>query len=185
MLPPEAILTYIRLSCPPAQRTPSPNTCPAAITALPCSTMLDATGVSPCVVNTRLSVERFVNPLGVTNAPPVAEELSQPRPVPTGGFEHGQVTTPAIPGSHGLMKLVPRSRTNASHVPFRSLGIRLLAKLSYVMNRPSAEIDGTSLSPLPSMPFESTLILSVIRVSRSRRKMSSAQLLSFGTRSSA
>jgi hypothetical protein len=52
--------------------------------------MLKAEGFSRLVVNTRLSDERRVDPLAESTAPPVPEELSQPRAGPAGAFPHGQ-----------------------------------------------------------------------------------------------
>ena len=52
--------------------------------------MLNALGRSPLVVNTRESDDSRAVPCAASVAPPVADELSQPRPGPPGGFRHGQ-----------------------------------------------------------------------------------------------
>jgi hypothetical protein len=43
-------------------------------------------------------------PLAPSVAPPVEEELSQPRPRPDGGLPHGQAITLFAPGSQMLSK---------------------------------------------------------------------------------
>src|SRR6187399_2563612 len=97
--PATAVLRYIRLSTPAVQRTPWPNAKPAAESAFPCSTMLDAVGFSSAVVNTSASFASEASPLAAICAPPVPALLLQPRPGPPGGFEHGHEITPADPGS--------------------------------------------------------------------------------------
>src|SRR5215831_17726860 len=69
---------------------------------VPWSRMLVAVGFSPLVVKTRLSAPRYESPEAASDAPPVAAELSQPRPGPDGGFAHGQPITPERPGSQVL-----------------------------------------------------------------------------------
>src|SRR5580765_4421392 len=66
--------------------------------------MLAAVGRSPCVVNTSVSSASEALPAAASAAPPVADEFSQPRPGPAGGFEHGHTITPAEPGSQKLWK---------------------------------------------------------------------------------
>src|SRR5690348_12280934 len=99
MAPPEAVFTYKRLSEPPAQRTPWPNVTPEEISALPCSRMLVAVGFSSVVLNTTVSPPSEAVPVELNSAPPVAEELSQPRLPPEGGLAHGQASTPLEPGT--------------------------------------------------------------------------------------
>ena len=41
-------------------------------------------------------------PKAEREAPPVKEELSQPRPGPDAGFEHGQAIVPDVPASQKL-----------------------------------------------------------------------------------
>jgi hypothetical protein len=61
-------------------------------------------------------------------APPVAAELSQPRPDPLGGFAQGHTITPSTPGSQRLVKLVAlRSWTKTSKNALVSPGTRLCA----------------------------------------------------------
>jgi len=93
--------------------------------------MLIASGLSPLVARTRLSEETNVPPDAESDAPPVADELSQPRLGPLAGFAQGQPITPAAPGSQTLVNAVPpnRSRTNTSSKPFVSPGTRSVASL--------------------------------------------------------
>src|SRR5215471_7290525 len=104
MPPPVAALVYSRIDVPPTQRTPRPNTVPPPTIESPCSRMLVAFGFSPLVVKTRLSIDRYAMPVADRIAPPVVDALSQPRGATLGGFEQGQVSTPATPGSHRLVK---------------------------------------------------------------------------------
>src|SRR6187455_613459 len=88
-VPLTAAFTYRRLSEPPMQRSPSPKWMGEARMALPCRTIALAEGSWPEDVSTSASGTSV--PLHVSCAPPVAAELSQPRPhVPL--FEHGQGT---------------------------------------------------------------------------------------------
>jgi len=66
--------------------------------------VLVAVGFSPLVVNTRLSIERYAIPMAEILAPPVLEELSQPRPTrPL--LAHGQA--PKLPS--------PKQKSEVSH----------------------------------------------------------------------
>ena len=77
--------------------------------------MLVAFARSSCVSKTTLSPERWHSPVAESTAPPVAEELSQPRPGLEGGFAQGQSMTLARPGSQALVKKVKkRSRRKMS-----------------------------------------------------------------------
>src|SRR5215470_16184164 len=85
-------------------------------------------------------------PDAAIDAPPVADELSQPRSGPAAGFEHGQAKTPATPGSQRLVNAVAsRSRTNTSSRKFESPATRLPAMLPKQAYRPSGEIVGRSV----------------------------------------
>src|SRR6187455_1851078 len=88
--PPEAVFTYRRFKLPDTQRTPCPKTRPPAASELPCKTTLVALGRSPLVVNSTLSYESRAMPLAASDAPPVLELLSQPRPGAAGGLPQGQ-----------------------------------------------------------------------------------------------
>src|ERR1043165_1271365 len=94
MLPPTASLTYSLTSGLPAQRTPWPKATPV-LRALPWSRTEPTVAFSPAVVKTRVGLESSVSPAPLSEAPPVASSLSQPRPGPDGGFEHGHGPTPA------------------------------------------------------------------------------------------
>src|SRR5689334_11080890 len=61
--------------------------------------MLSAVGFSPAVLNTTVSCVSAALPLAAIEAPPVEDELSQPRPWLSGGLLQGQVRTPLMPGS--------------------------------------------------------------------------------------
>lgn len=70
-------------------------------------------------------------PLALRTAPPVAEELSQPRPAEAGGLPQGQAMTLFTPGSHRLVKPeAKRSRRKTSKEPLVSPGTRSPAMLS-------------------------------------------------------
>src|SRR5262245_49169560 len=71
----------------------------------PCTTRLVAVGRSPCVVNTTVSLLSDAVPVALNTAPAVELELSQPRPRPMEGFEHGQATAPATPGAQKLVNV--------------------------------------------------------------------------------
>src|SRR5882672_3960315 len=122
--------------------------------------MLNAVGLSPLVSRLRLSEERKVPPEAVSTAPPVADELSQPRPGPLGGFPHGQAATPPVPGSQRLEKSVPpnRSRTNVSRFRFWSVsvGTRFEARLVNATKRPSVDGVASADDRFPSVPPEPT-----------------------------
>src|SRR6187399_1407760 len=77
----------MRLSVPPMQRSPSPNPIGIPSTAEPCRKALEEVGSSPVEVST--TVSGLTVPLAVSRAPPVAAELSHPRPVAP-VFAHGQ-----------------------------------------------------------------------------------------------
>src|ERR1700741_4708200 len=116
---------------------------------VPWRTMLNAVGFSPLVVNTKPPAERCVEPLAESAAPPVADELLQPRVGPPGGFEQGQASTPT-PGPQRLEDAAPsRSRTRMSSAEFVSPGTRLLAMPQNATQRPSAEITASSLTLFP------------------------------------
>src|SRR5690242_18507382 len=102
--PRTAVFTYRRLREPAAQRTPCPNGTPFAFAALPWSTRLGADGPSLSVVNTTVSFASDGIPAALSAAPPVEDELSQPRCAPDGGFPQGQEATPAKPGSQKLVR---------------------------------------------------------------------------------
>src|SRR5258706_13014601 len=108
MLPFTALFTKRRFMTPPAQRTPWPKVMPEGIRESPWSRMLGAFGLSSLVVKTRLSIERYAIPLAESTAPPVEEELSQPRVEPEGGLPQGQSITLFAPGSHRLVKPVEK-----------------------------------------------------------------------------
>src|SRR5262249_50861898 len=102
--------------------------------------MLVAVARSPPVASTRLSDGRYATPEAESAAPPVPDELSQPRSLPLGGFEHGQAITPPAPGSQRLASgEYSRSRTNTSSRPLSSPGTRSAAALQNATQRPSAE----------------------------------------------
>src|SRR5260221_4910282 len=119
-------------------------------------------------------------------APPVAAELSQPRPDPLGGFPQGHAITPPTPGSHRLVKPISlRSRMNTSSHPFVSPETRFLAKLVNATKRPSAEIERPSkrlLSSFPCAQPEERLNRSVVPIERLRTKTSVNPFVSPGTR---
>src|SRR5262245_32620023 len=73
---------------------------PEVESASPCTTTLVATGPSPLLVNTSESNVSRAMPLAASDAPPVKELSSQPRPGLAGGLEQGQAPTPPTPGSH-------------------------------------------------------------------------------------
>src|SRR5688572_22274191 len=99
--------------------------------------MLSAVASSPLVVNISESMETYATPEAARTAPPVADELSQPRPVSLGGFEQGQAATPLTPGVHRLVKLAGiASRTNMSIAWFVSLDSKLLDALVNETKRP-------------------------------------------------
>src|SRR5690349_17679785 len=98
--PPTAALRYMRFNEPATQRTPCPIGTPVPTTVLPCSTMLDALGLSPLVENTRVSPPSRERPAAVRRAPPVPALLLQPSPEASGGLEQGQGITLPSPGSH-------------------------------------------------------------------------------------
>ena len=75
-----------------------------------------------------------------------------------------------------------RSRTNTSSLPLVSPGTRLLASELKATKRPSAEIAGSKLSPLPWTPPGPRLTRWVVPVWRSRTNTSSTPLVSPGTR---
>ena len=102
MLPPDAVFAYKRVSTPPAQRTPWPNTVPVLTSASPWSTMLVALGSSPAVLNTTVSAESSAWPPEPSTAPPEPAELLQPLVEPGGSCAllHGHAITPARPGTH-------------------------------------------------------------------------------------
>jgi hypothetical protein len=80
---------------------------------------------------------------------------------------------------------VTRSCRKTSQVLLVSERTRLLAALSKVMNRPSAEIDGHSEVELDCTPVDETLMRVVVPSARSRTKMSGWRFVSPGTRFSA
>src|SRR2546428_31025 len=75
-----------------------------------------------------------------------------------------------------------RSRTNTSLTPFVSPPTSLAALDKKATKRPSAEIEGPSLSPLPCAPWESTLTRVVFPVLRSRTNTSLTPFVSLPTR---
>src|SRR5689334_20831149 len=108
--------------------------------------MLVAVGRSPCVVNTTVSFASEALPDALDAAPPVADEFSQPRPGPLGGFEQGQAITPARPGSQKLVKLGdPSMRARVRYQP---------AAMS--TNATPAGSTGTSHWPQVSSPHATT-----------------------------
>src|SRR6266850_1488068 len=150
--------------------------------------MLNAVAFSPLVSRLRLSEERKAPPEAVSTAPPVADELSQPRPRPLGGFPHGQAATSLVPGSQRLEKSVPpsRSRTNVSRFRFWSVSLatRFVASLVNDTTFPSSDTQASASKPaaFASAPPVETLILSVVARRRSRRKTSRTPFASPGTR---
>src|ERR1700741_3261857 len=134
--------------------------------------MLNAVGFSPLVVKTRLSAESFVVPLADSAAPPVAEELSQPRVGPLGGFAQGQVRARVrVPtGSHMLENAVAsRSRMKTSVVRFVSPGTRFVACDANAIQRPSWEMKVAELWLFDCAPPASTDTRSNVPRTRSRR----------------
>src|SRR5262249_41938218 len=103
--------------------------------------MLNADGGSFLAENSRLSEERNDPPRAARMAPPVADELSHPRPRPLGGFAHGHAAVPPTPGSQSKLKLGPprRSRTKTSHAPLVSPGTRSEAALENRTYRASGD----------------------------------------------
>src|SRR2546428_83045 len=75
-----------------------------------------------------------------------------------------------------------RSRTNTSLAPFVSPPTRLVAIELKATKRPSAEIEGTTLSPFSCAPWESTLTRLVLPALRSRTNTSLAPFVSLPTR---
>src|SRR5205085_986013 len=75
-----------------------------------------------------------------------------------------------------------RSRTKTSLTAFVSPATRLLATESKATKRPSAEIAGRKVAPLPCAPCESTLTRLVLPVLRSRTKTSLTAFVSPATR---
>src|SRR5437762_9993980 len=71
--------------------------------ASPWKKTLAAVGFSPLAVSTSVSAASEATPAEESCAPPVADELSQPRSGPPGGFAHGQAATPLTPGSQKEM----------------------------------------------------------------------------------
>src|SRR5881397_416653 len=162
---------------------PWPKTAPPEIRVLPWRTMLVAVGFSPLVVKTRLSIDRYEMPEAVRDAPPVAEELSQPRPVPEGGFPHGQAITPLAAGSHRLVNAAAsRSRTKTSWTAFVSFGTRLVASAANATKRPVADIAWKLQRLLAWLPAESRLTRNVLPVCMSWTKTSRAAFVSPATR---
>ena len=81
------------------------------------------------------------------------------------------------------MRPVLRSWTKTSNEQQSlSPATRLRASELNATMRPSAEIAGSSLKPLPCPPVDDTLTRSVVPVFRSRTKMSSAPFVSPATR---
>src|SRR5258705_328041 len=162
------------------QRRPSPKMT-GAIRALPCRKMLSATGFSPDEVSTSVSEERFELPEAESSAPPVLDEFSQPWPA-SPLFPHGQGDPVPSPKQEATIGGCPRSRTKTSSAPFVSLATRFEAELWNATKRPSAEIEGFRLKPLPSAPPVAKLTRSVVPLWRSRRKTPSATFVSPATR---
>src|SRR5262245_11232422 len=132
-----------------------PKTTPVALPPFHWPTMLKAVGRSALVTSIRLSAESWARPAPARTAPPVPDELLQPRPGPPGGFEHGHAITPPTPGLHRLVNpAAPRSRRNASGCPFVSPGTRFVPELTNTMNCPPVERAGSSLAALPCVPEE-------------------------------
>src|SRR5689334_19040679 len=145
--------------------------------------MLGALGGSLLVVNTRLSRPSAVRPQAESVAPPVAAELSQPRPAPAGGLAHGQPITPPAPGSHRLARFeLPRTLANTSARPLVSLATRFVAKLANAAQSPSPDSASAKLERSACAPAVETLRRSVVPVSLSCTKMSPAALVSPATR---
>src|SRR5262245_535749 len=147
--------------------------------------MLAEVGFCPPLVNTRLSEESRAAPAAERLAPPVDDELSQPRPEPVGGFWQGQAITPPAPGSQRLVTPPPpRSWTNTSSKAFASPETRFVAPLSKNTRPPSEEIETLyePLKPLPWAPPEATLTRCVVPSCRSRRNTSGTRFVSPGTR---
>src|SRR5262249_55553635 len=136
--------------------------------------MLSADASSPVAVNSRLSDDTNAPPDADSTAPPVFAELLQPRSGPLGGLLHGQETTWSSPGLHQLVKFGPpvRSRTKMSNRLFVSPRSKSEATLENDTYRPSAEIHGYMLCPLPSIPADPTLARSVVPSRRSRTNTS-------------
>jgi hypothetical protein len=93
-----------------------PKVVPFVTSTVPCSTMLVAVGRSPLVTKSSVSFESEGTPLETSCAPPVPEELSQPRGELVGGLPQGQAITPPVPAWHRSVpgETLPRSRAKTS-----------------------------------------------------------------------
>src|SRR5215207_3483785 len=107
-MPPFETCALSRKNGPLVQSTPSPHSTPDETAVVPSYRTLRMLTLVPVQVGVELPMPVQLNctesllseltPVAVSEAPPVASELSQPRPGPEGGFAHGQLITPDVPG---------------------------------------------------------------------------------------
>ena len=129
---------------------------------------------------TKTSEARLASP-GVTLPASVAKATNRPSPEIEGAKTSPFTWAPLWPRLTRVVRPEARSRTKMSVSPLVSSRTRLVASEAKATNRPSAEIDGLKLAPLPGLPSEARLTLVVLPVLRSRTKTSSARFRSPGT----